>query len=324
MIRTDVLIVGGGPAGAACAWALRRQGYEVLILDRATFPRPKLCAGWITPNVLTDLAFNAEDYPYPLTTVKRLYVSIRGLKLRLPARLYAIRRIEFDDWLVQRSGAPVITHQARQIVQQEDGYTVDGAYFGRYLVGAGGTQCPVARAYFANVNRRDPKALIVTREEEFSHPYPRDGRRDACHLWFFEHKLPGYAWYVPKAEGIVNVGVGGNARTLKARGATIHRHWEILTNTLAELNLVRDYTFAPRSHAYYLREGARRLQVGNVFVAGDAAGMATADMGEGIAAAIQSGLHVAAAITTGSPIDVNTIRRWSQPWPIARLFARFY
>jgi flavin-dependent dehydrogenase len=64
--------------------------------------------------------------------------------------------------------------------------------------------------------------------------------------------------------------------------------------------------------------------VDNAFVVGDAAGLATADMGEGIAPAIRSGLLVADAIATGAPIDVTKIRRWSQSPLIARLLARAY
>ena len=58
----DVLIVGGGPAGSACAWALRHAGLDVLILDAATFPRDKVCAGWITPQVVTELRIDVEEY----------------------------------------------------------------------------------------------------------------------------------------------------------------------------------------------------------------------------------------------------------------------
>ena len=48
----DVLIVGGGPAGSSCARQLRRAGLDVLILDKSEFPRDKVCAGWITPQVV--------------------------------------------------------------------------------------------------------------------------------------------------------------------------------------------------------------------------------------------------------------------------------
>ena len=63
MISVDTIIVGGGPAGSSCAWRLKRHGVECLILDRAEFPRLKLCAGWVTPQVLHDLAIEPGEYP---------------------------------------------------------------------------------------------------------------------------------------------------------------------------------------------------------------------------------------------------------------------
>jgi len=57
----DVLIVGGGPAGSSAAWKLTRGGADVLVLDRERFPRLKLCAGWITPEVVRDLQIDIAD-----------------------------------------------------------------------------------------------------------------------------------------------------------------------------------------------------------------------------------------------------------------------
>jgi flavin-dependent dehydrogenase len=62
MDTCDVLIVGGGPAGAACAWRLRDSGLRVTILDKATFPRDKVCGGWITPAVLEELKIQPDEY----------------------------------------------------------------------------------------------------------------------------------------------------------------------------------------------------------------------------------------------------------------------
>jgi flavin-dependent dehydrogenase len=119
----------------------------------------------------------------------------------------------------------------------------------------------------------------------------------------------------------VNVGVGGAVAKLEARGDTIHRHWERLVSRLRALNLVNDYAYRPKGHAYYLQRPDRQVQMENAFVAGDAAGLATSDMGEGIAPAIQSGLRVAEAIATGEDVDLSGIRRWSQPPLIGRLLS---
>ncbi len=62
MDHCHVLIVGGGPAGSACAWALSHCGVDVIILDKAKFPRDKVCAGWITPAVLDELKIDSSEY----------------------------------------------------------------------------------------------------------------------------------------------------------------------------------------------------------------------------------------------------------------------
>ena len=62
MDACDVAIVGGGPGGSSCAWALRNSGLDVVILDRAAFPRNKLCAGWITPLIPSDATSATRDH----------------------------------------------------------------------------------------------------------------------------------------------------------------------------------------------------------------------------------------------------------------------
>ncbi len=64
MIHSQVIIVGGGPAGSTCAWMLQRHGIDCIILDKQPFPRTKLCAGWTTPRVIRDLQMDVERYPH--------------------------------------------------------------------------------------------------------------------------------------------------------------------------------------------------------------------------------------------------------------------
>jgi menaquinone-9 beta-reductase len=307
MNQTDVLIVGGGPAGSACAWRLKQNGVNCLILDQHKFPRFKPCAGWITPDVLRDLEFVVADYPYGLTSFKSFHISVRGFKFRLPARQYAIRRFEFDHWLLLRSTAPFAEHTVKTIVQDGDGFVVDGEYKGKYLVGAGGTHCPVYRTYFREDNPRGKDALIVAQEEEFPYNYSDS----ACRLWFLENNLPGYDWYVPKANGYVNVGVGGKEETLNANGDTLKNHWNLLVEKLERLGLVRGHDYKPVGHSYYLRQSLVEIRKGNAFLVGDAIGLATLEMGEGISPAIKSGLLAAEAIIHNRVYSVASIPRYS-------------
>ena len=62
MDSCDLLIVGGGPAGSACAWKAVRGGLDTIILDKSPFPRHKVCGGWITPAVLEALQIEPREY----------------------------------------------------------------------------------------------------------------------------------------------------------------------------------------------------------------------------------------------------------------------
>lgn len=315
MYQTDVIIIGGGPAGSSCAWRLRQHGIECLILDRAVFPRDKLCAGWITPEVLADLQFRPADYPYGIIALRKLHVAIRGIRVGIPTLQYSIRRYEFDDWLLHRSGAPVGTHNASVIEQKNGRYLIDGTYSCTFLVGAGGTTCPVYKTFFKNAGMRLTEDLIVTQEEEFPYQYT-DSK---CYLWFMENNLPGYAWYVPKENGYLNVGVGGKESGLKKQKDTIKRHWHILVRKLEERGLVNGHDFTPKGHSYYLRNRMNGIRRENVFLIGDAAGLATVDMGEGIGPAVRSGLYAADAIACGKEYTFKSISRRSIRWQFLRL-----
>ncbi|MGD8937954.1 MAG: NAD(P)/FAD-dependent oxidoreductase [Gammaproteobacteria bacterium] len=307
MDKYDVIIVGGGPAGSSCAWKLMQHGVNVMLLDAQPFPRLKLCAGWITPEVVTDLRIDTKSYPHSFLTFDSLQIHLRGIHFGLRSVQHSIRRYEFDDWLLRRSGVPVVTHNVRNIHPDGDGYIVDDNWRCRYLVGAGGTKCPVYRDVFREANPRARQLQTVTLEEEF--PYS-DTRTD-CHLWFFEKGFPGYSWYVPKANGWLNVGIGGMASQLKLRQEDIKSHWQVLVDRLRRDGLVRDHEFAPKGYSYYLRDDVQTVRIDNAFLTGDAAGLATRDLCEGIGPAVKSGLMAAEAIVHKHDYSLDAIARYT-------------
>ena len=307
MIESEVIIVGGGPAGSTCAWKLKQHNVPTLILDKATFPRPKLCAGWVTPRVLRDLEIGPGDYPNSILTFRRLNYHFFNRKIPVRTLQYSIRRYEFDEWLVNRSGCEVIHHPVQHIARENGRYIIDEQFGCKYLIGAGGTHCPVYRTFFKPVNPRIRENQITTLEAEFLYDYQEEG----CHLWYFEHGLRGYSWYVPKGNGYLNVGIGGKFAGLKAQGQTIRHHWDLFVKKLQQKHLIADQDLPPRGYNYYIRPKATTIQIDNALIIGDAAGLASVDMGEGIGPAIKSGLLAAEAIVKQQPYTIKSIGKFS-------------
>jgi flavin-dependent dehydrogenase len=323
MQYAETIVVGGGPAGSTAAGALVAAGHKVLVLDKAAFPRLKLCAGWITEKVLRDLQFTSADYPHPIlpldvtSRIGRLPFSLSWFPT--PGANFSIRRIEFDAWLLERSGAPVVTHAVKSIRRAGDRYILDDTYACRNLVGAGGTQCPVRRALFPA--DRDKSRLIATLEKEFEYP----ARGDRCHLTFFRRGLEGYAWVVPKGDGFVNIGLGGTSAYFKRSGTNIHEHFKaFLADLVAEGKLDRATAdgLKETGHPYYLFSHDGPVKRDRCYLIGDSAGLATVDLGEGIGPAIESGLMAAGEILGTAVYDKERISLYSFGGIVRRLLER--
>ena len=302
MRSCDVLIVGGGPAGSSAAWKLRQAGADVVVLDRESFPRLKLCAGWITPEVVEDLEIDVASYPHRFLTFDRLHLYFRGVHVPVTCTQHSIRRYEFDAWLLERSGAELVQHNVRNIRRTRKGYVIDDRFEASFLIGAGGTRCPVYRELFRDANPRAKELQAVTLEQEFAWDW-QDGD---CHLWFFDHGLPGYAWYVPKADGWINVGLGGLAERIKHGRKDRREHWRRFESKLGR-KLLPDVTYEPAGYSYYVRGNVGTVRIDNAFITGDAAGLATRDMCEGIGPAVRSGLRAAESILSDQPYRLDDV-----------------
>jgi flavin-dependent dehydrogenase len=322
MRHVETIIVGGGPAGSTCARHLVQEGREALVLDKARFPRPKLCAGWVTAKALRDLGASVADYPHPILTLD-VRTHLFGLPFTLswfptPGPDYSIRRVEFDAWLLARSGAEVIEHEVRAVRRDGERYVIDELYSCRNLVGAGGTMCPVRRALFPD--GRIKSRQIVTLEKEFEYP----ARGELCHL-YFRRGLPGYAWVVPKGNGFVNIGLGGKSKFFRKSGANIHAQFRAFIIDLVReqvLDAATAATLQETGHPYYLFTRHGEVKRDHCFLIGDSAGLASVDLGEGIGPAVESGLLAAREILgTGEyrkdAIAVFSLTGWLR-WALQR------
>ena len=296
MDACDVAIVGGGPGGSSCAWALRDSDLDVLILDRAAFPRNKLCAGWITPLILDELEFTPEDYPadrtmqpisgFRLSAIGGPQVEVRDNRVVS----YGIRRCEFDEFLLRRSGARIREGVALNSVARSDGgWILNGEIRARMLVGAGGHFCPVGR-YLGN---KGSPAPVLAQEIEFEMNPEQAARSkvsgDAPELFFCRDML-GYGWVFRK-DNYLNVGLG------RTDSHEISRHVKDFVGYLATSRAVETPATGIAGHAYGLfGRFERKILDDGVLLVGDAAGLAYPESGEGIRPAIESGLMAARVI----------------------------
>src|SRR5258708_17030600 len=142
----DVVIVGGGPAGSTCARFLAKGGAHVAVVDRADFPRVKLCAGWLSTPIWDALALAPRDFSGGLWEWRTCHVRYAGEDRAVPCHGWFIRRFEFDDFLLRCSGAALhLGVSVGPIQRGDDGLWTVAGLRARSLVGAGGTHCPVAR-----------------------------------------------------------------------------------------------------------------------------------------------------------------------------------
>jgi flavin-dependent dehydrogenase len=293
-MRYPIIVVGSGPAGTATALALHRRdpalARDVLILEKARHPRPKVCAGGLIPAVRRWLAEHDVAFSVPCVTVHRALVRTPGATVTHDERdlCDVVRRAEFD-------AALVLACRARGIAVQEDTDVVDlardgdgvevatarGTYHARLVIGADGSgslvrrrlvdpaKANIARAVMADVPLRDlcwPG--FAARRYDFDFRIVRRGLRG--YLWAFPCLIDG----VPYA----NIG----AYSLTPVGTRLD---EALTAYLREFT-----TAVPRRSAFpihWYRPGAR-LSAPHAWLVGDAAGVDPL-MGEGISLALEYG-----------------------------------
>ncbi|HME72459.1 MAG TPA: NAD(P)/FAD-dependent oxidoreductase [Myxococcota bacterium] len=295
----DVLIVGGGPAGSSCAWKLRRSGLRVAVLDRARFPRDKVCAGWITPQVVDELELDLEEYAknYTCQAFHGFRVGALGgedvaVDYGTPVS-FGIRRCEFDTHLLRRSGAELLLGESVRSVRSTDrGWVVNDSYGASLLVGAGGHFCPVVR--LLHPVAADPGVVVAAQEVEF---VLDDRGAAACTVrpelpeLYFMDDLRGYGWAVRKG-AFLNVGLG--RQDSHDLGVHVGRFLEFLH---ARGGLPSGSPRKLRGHAYLLYGlSPRPLVQDRLLLVGDAAGLADPRSGEGIRPAIESGLLAAAVL----------------------------
>lgn len=227
-LDTEVIVVGGGPAGASTAIALRQRGLRVLVLDRANFPRDKVCGDVLLPEARAALRALGLDLrklqarSYACTGARYAGLDSRQIDgifrdvSGKAAPWWMIRRRDFDEWLLAqaaRAGADVIEGIAvEDVIWNGDavcGVTIRGRDGTRrqlrsqVVVGADGASSVVARSVGAFV--REPQHTCLA-----GRAYVTGVTLPVPYLEVFTtaRTLPGCAWIVPTSPSEANVGIG--------------------------------------------------------------------------------------------------------------------
>jgi menaquinone-9 beta-reductase len=297
MRTCDVLIVGGGPAGSSCAWGLRSSGLDVVVLDKAAFPRDKICGGWITPFVLDALEIDPDQYSRgrTLQPISAFRVSSLGAADTLvnyeKTVSYGIRRREFDEFLVRRCGAELHENvRVKAMERSGDRWIINGEFEARLLIGAGGHFCPVSRL-MGSATSEQP---VVAQEIEF---LMDEAQAESCGIvadapeLYFCRDLEGYGWCFRK-DKFLNIGLG------RLDQHRLSQHVSAFVEFLRDQGKVGfDLPRRFAGHAYLLYGySPRNLVDDGLMVIGDSAGLAYAQSGEGIRPAVESGLMAAGVV----------------------------
>src|SRR4029453_11902606 len=299
MTRCDALVIGGGPAGSSCARKLRLAGWQGIVVDRARFPRDKVCAGWLTPDVFPLLDLDPAEYRSTGATVQEItgfrtrVIGGSPVETRYPRTVsYAIRRCEFDNFLLRRAGAQLVDGSPVTSIRRDAGmWVVNDCLEAPVLVGAGGHFCPVARHLRGGTDTATP---VVAKEAEFPLRRTSAGVSPELPELLFCRDLQGYGWCVRKGN-YLNVGIG--RRGGRDFNEHVRRFMDLLGETM-HIDQTGDVHW--RGHAYLAAGAGPRPLVGRgVLLVGDAAGLAYPESGEGIKPAIESA-NLAAATLIGA------------------------
>jgi geranylgeranyl reductase family protein len=352
--RHDLLVVGGGPGGAATGYWAAKAGLDVVVVERKTFPRDKTCGDGLTPRAVFQLEeMGVELDAYHRYDGLRAVAHGRSLEMRwpdhpvYPSYGYVVRRCDLDPLVAHNAadaGATLHTgteamrplfeagRLAGAIVRDTE-TDVEREIRARYVVVADGANSRFGRALGSSRDRTYPQGMAIrTYFESPLHAEPwiesaldvRDRNGNS---------MPGYGWIFPVGNGTINVGIGllstfrdyksiNTSHLMNEFARTLPSYWEIDPDNPTQ----------PPTGGRLPMAGSVGPKVGpNWLLVGDAAGSINPFNGEGIDYAYETGRLVsslvAEAIATDDPRVIaryQTIHdeEFELYFKTARLFAK--
>ncbi|UOQ74679.1 NAD(P)/FAD-dependent oxidoreductase [Hymenobacter cellulosilyticus] len=322
MRHVDICILGAGPGGATAALHLANAGQPVLLLDKATFPRDKICGDALSGKVLSELRRLGPDLPGRLSaSVAQVpswgidFFAPNGQRLAVPFQPHydktvdasaghVMKRLDFDNFLVEEvrrrpeiellEGADVAqperTTDGRWLLRTTDGREIASA---RLLLVANGAQSAFARQIAGHALEPAHHCAGVRAYYEGVTGLSPD---NFIELHFIQDFLPGYLWVFPLPNGQANVGAGMLTKAVSAKKVNLReRMTEMLETHPALKERFREARRLGPIKGFGLPLGSKRRVISGAgyLLLGDAASLIDPFSGEGISHAMVSGRHAA-------------------------------
>ncbi|HET9600147.1 MAG TPA: NAD(P)/FAD-dependent oxidoreductase [Acidimicrobiales bacterium] len=322
MIRTDVAVVGGGPGGVATAIGLARAGRQVVLLDKARFPRDKCCGDGLTTGALRLLEDLGLEPTPGWREVDAAWVrspSGRTVEFPLPAHMgqfaAVVPRVELDAALIDLARAEgVKVHDGHGFVGLQPAHAGEtaieaeglGTIAARYVVAADGMWSPVRKAH--GIGQVGYLGEWHAFRQYFDHVDGSSAQR--LWVWFEPDLLPGYAWSFPLPGGRANVGFG-IPRDGVRRVQDMKALWPELLARPHIAEAIGPEAVAAAPHKAWpipARVDRTVLARGRTLFVGDAARACDPLTGEGIGQALLTGSLAARAIVAAGALRPEVAR----------------
>lgn len=301
-IRTDILVVGAGPAGATVARLLAAGGKQVLLVDAATFPRHKACGGGLPPRTVQALGLDLASVTESVVRTVRLDGGWSGRQTyELPAPVgnapatCVVDRMVFDQFLLlqaRAAGATVMEGCRVEKLSRGPGglvaHTSQGEIGARIVCACDGVHSTVAKSLGL-----PPLAAGFCLETHVDMPAGWTDAAKACAIFHVGLIRSGYAWCFPCGQRL-SIGVGGSVAGGPGLRAKLHEFARITPELAGVVPGQVRGGFVPE-----FEEPCRAGLLPDVLFLGDAAGLADPLTGEGIYYAVRSAQLAAAALLAG-------------------------
>jgi geranylgeranyl reductase family protein len=313
--QTDVLVVGAGPGGAAAAYHLARHGIDVTVVEKAAFPREKVCGDGLTPRsvkAIQDMGVDTDDPRFERVIGLRTHARRTTIQLpwpdltSFPPYGLVMPREGFDHLLAERAvkaGARLLERTEAIAPRFVDGY-VAGATVrpagerdaepteirARFVIAADGAASRFAKP--AGVTRDEKKPLGIAARRYYRIDYhPGPWIESWLDLWDGDLLLPGYGWLFPVAGGRINLGAGLLNTFANFKDISAQHLFDAFARMLPPEWGIGEETAEGRVLSGPLPMGLNRTPqaVPGLLLVGDAAGAVNPFNGEGIAYAIETG-----------------------------------